>query len=154
MVFAADRGCKKPEHGRFADDQRELLRRNVGLSTLLHPERRNTERFHRRLETRYGRHSRLDANVVGARRPAADPDAMAMPDPPGPVRPARPGDRDRTVTAPSGITPSTRMRETSARARSILIVPPTSAEPRLGIEIGTFASLDSVKRRSFAWRQP
>ena len=80
-VFAANGGGEKSEHGGFAYDERKLLRRNIGLGSLLHSEWRHAQCFHGWFEPGDRRHGRLNADVIRARRPAADPNAMTMTDP-------------------------------------------------------------------------
>ena len=57
--------------------------------------------------------------------------------------------RGSSVTPTFGMKPSMRMRVTSSRVNSSLIVPPTSAEPRLGIEIGAFFSFGIGEQKLF-----
>ena len=80
-IFAANRRGEKSEHGGFADDERKLLRRHIGLRSFFHAEWRDAQRLHRRLEAGHRRHGRLDADVVSARRAATDPNAMAVTNP-------------------------------------------------------------------------
>ena len=70
------------------------------------------------------------------------------------VSPVRRAVRGSSVTSTFGMKPSIRMRVTSSRVSSVLIVPPMSVDPRLGIEIGAFLSFASANRSSLACRHP
>ena len=76
-VLPAHGGAEEAEADRLADDDAELVRRELRLRPLLHSERREAHRGDRRLDAGDGRHGALDADVVGARRPAADAEPLA-----------------------------------------------------------------------------
>src|SRR5207244_2078955 len=76
-VVLANRGAEEAELDGLADDQSELLARNLGVRALLHPERRNGEGFHRIRLSGHGGHGAFDADVVSSRYAAADTHATA-----------------------------------------------------------------------------
>ena len=84
--------AKKRKRRGFADDQAKFLRRHVGLRAFLHAERRDAQRLDRRFHAGHGGHGSLDADVIGARGAAANPQAVAVPHPAVVGRAARDGE--------------------------------------------------------------
>ena len=70
---------EEAELGRLADDQAELLRRQLDLGAFLHAERHDAQRLDRRAHAGHRGHRGLDADVVGAGGAAADAHAAAAP---------------------------------------------------------------------------
>src|SRR5215207_2172926 len=77
LVGLAHRRAEEAELGGLADHEAELAPGDGGLRPLLHAERHDAQRLERGGQPRHGRHGALDADVVGARRAAADADAAA-----------------------------------------------------------------------------
>src|SRR6185436_13363919 len=76
-ILLADGRREEAELGRLADRQPELASRDVGAGPFLHAERDDAERLERRREAGHRRERALDADVVAARRAAADAHALA-----------------------------------------------------------------------------
>src|SRR5262245_29981007 len=74
-IRLADRRRQEPELGGFADRQAELAAGNRRARALFHPERDDAERLERRRQAGHRRQRALDADVVAARRAAANADA-------------------------------------------------------------------------------
>ena len=79
-VVAAGGRAEEAELGGLADDQAELGAGDVGLGPFLHAHRHDAEGLDRRRHARDGRGRGLDADVIGPRHAAADPDPLAAAD--------------------------------------------------------------------------
>src|SRR5437764_6564117 len=88
-VVAAEGTGEETKAGVFTDDETKLLRRHVGVRAFFHAEGSDAKGFDRRFHAGHSGHRRLDANIVGARGAAANPQTVTMSDPTAVGRAAR-----------------------------------------------------------------